>query len=99
MRGNYRAVQYIQPAFIFPRAKRQSPQRLAVVEARLLLVFEPGCRASQILKNSDTHMRLLRAFIDWIRRRRRPEQETIQHSADDPWVLQQIEKFERELKR
>ncbi len=44
-------------------------------------------------------MRLLRAFIDWIRRKRRPEQETIQYSADDPWVLQQIEKFERELKR
>jgi hypothetical protein len=46
-------------------------------------------------------MRLLRAFIDWILRRRdrQPEQETAQHSADDPWVLQQIEKFERELKR
>jgi len=46
-------------------------------------------------------MRLLRAFIDWIRRRRqlRLEQEAIQYSADDPWVLQQIEKFERELKR
>ncbi|MFK0164144.1 hypothetical protein [Rhizobium sp. NPDC090279] len=46
-------------------------------------------------------MRLLRAFIDWIRRgcQRRLEQETAQHSADDPWVLQQIEKFERELKR
>ncbi|AGB74818.1 MULTISPECIES: hypothetical protein [Rhizobium] len=44
-------------------------------------------------------MRLLRAFIDWICRKRQPEQETLQHSADDPWVLQQIEKFERELKR
>lgn len=47
-------------------------------------------------------MRLLLAFIDWIgrRRQRRLESETIQQSsADDPWVLQQIEKFERELKR
>ncbi|NKJ39279.1 hypothetical protein [Rhizobium sp. SG570] len=46
-------------------------------------------------------MRLLLAFIDWIKRRRqrRLEAETIQYSADDPWVLQQIEKFERELKR
>ncbi len=46
-------------------------------------------------------MRLLRAFIDWIRRRRQrePAQEATQHSADDPWVLQQIEKFEQELKR
>jgi hypothetical protein len=63
--------------------------------------FKPGCRASQILKTLDTNMRLLRAFIDWILRRRdrQPEQEMAQHSADDPWVLQQIEKFERELKR
>jgi hypothetical protein len=46
-------------------------------------------------------MRLLLAFIDWIHRRRqqRLERETIHYSADDPWVLQQIEKFERELKR
>ncbi|WP_167332647.1 hypothetical protein [Rhizobium freirei] len=46
-------------------------------------------------------MRLFLAFVDWIRRRRqlRRERETIQYSADDPWVLQQIEKFERELKR
>jgi hypothetical protein len=45
-------------------------------------------------------MRLLLALIDWIleRRRNRMEQETIQYSADDPWVLQQIEEFERELK-
>ncbi|MBB3455961.1 AcrR family transcriptional regulator [Rhizobium sp. BK313] len=45
-------------------------------------------------------MRLLLAIIDWIveRRRKRMEQETIQYSADDPWVLQQIEEFERELK-
>ena len=56
-------------------------------------------RASQTLRTLDTHMRLLRAFIDWICRKRQPEQETLQHSADDPWVLQQIEKFERELKR
>lgn len=61
----------------------------------------PGCRASQILKDLDIRMRLLLAFIDWIRRRRqrRLEAETIQYSADDPWILQQIEKFERELKR
>ena len=53
------------------------------------------------LKNLDIRMRLLLAFIDWMRRRRqrRLERETIQYSADDPWVLQQIEKFERELKR
>ncbi len=46
-------------------------------------------------------MRLLLAFIDWIQRRRqrRLESETVQYSADDPWVLQQIETFERELKR
>ncbi|NLS17201.1 hypothetical protein HGP16_11600 [Rhizobium sp. P40RR-XXII] len=46
-------------------------------------------------------MRLLRAFVDWILCRRQPrlQQEVAQHSADDPWVLQQIEKFERELKR
>ncbi len=46
-------------------------------------------------------MRLLLAFIDWIRRRRqrRLESETAEYSADDPWVLQQIETFERELKR
>lgn len=43
-------------------------------------------------------MRLLRAFIDWICRKQQPEQEMLQHSADDPWVLQQIEKFEQELK-
>jgi len=61
--------------------------------------FRAGAPGSQILKTSDTHMRLLRAFIDWIYHKRQPEQETLQHSADDPWVLQQIEKFERELKR
>jgi len=46
-------------------------------------------------------MRLLLAFIDWVRdrRKRRFEGEAAQYSADDPWVLQQIEKFERELKR
>lgn len=65
----------------------------------VLTLSEPGRRASQISKTSDTHMRLLRAFIDWIYHKRQPEQETLQHSADDPWVLQQIEKFERELKR
>ncbi|MDL2408480.1 hypothetical protein PY650_23105 [Rhizobium calliandrae] len=45
-------------------------------------------------------MRLLLALIDWIleRRRQRMEREAIQYSADDRWVLQQIEEFERELK-
>ena len=44
-------------------------------------------------------MRLLLTIIDWIveRRRKRMERETILYSADDPWVLQQIEEFEREL--
>ncbi|MBB4567266.1 hypothetical protein GGE67_004897 [Rhizobium leucaenae] len=45
-------------------------------------------------------MRLLFALTDWILNRRRKwvEQETIQYSADDPWILRQIEEFERELK-
>ncbi|MDK4741133.1 hypothetical protein PH547_19800 [Rhizobium sp. CNPSo 3464] len=45
-------------------------------------------------------MRLLLALIDWLsgRRWKRAEQETVHYSADDPWVLRQIEAFERELK-
>jgi hypothetical protein len=52
-------------------------------------------------KNMDIRMRLLHALIDWIvrRRRQRMDRETIQYSADDPWVIQQIEEFERELKK
>ncbi|HEY0122978.1 MAG TPA: hypothetical protein VGC14_14710 [Rhizobium sp.] len=46
-------------------------------------------------------MRLFHALIDWIVRwrRQRMDREAIQYSADDPWVLQQIEEFERELKK
>ncbi|MBB3609333.1 hypothetical protein [Rhizobium sp. BK602] len=49
----------------------------------------------------DIRMRLFYALMDWIlgRRRQRVDQETIQYSADDPWVVQQIEEFERELKK
>ncbi|GAJ93203.1 hypothetical protein RRH01S_05_02770 [Rhizobium rhizogenes NBRC 13257] len=52
-------------------------------------------------KNMDTRMRLFYALMDWIlrRRRERTDREAIQYSADDPWVIQQIEKFERELKK
>jgi hypothetical protein len=49
----------------------------------------------------DVRMRLFQALIDWIvrRRRQRADREAIQYSADDPWILQQIEEFERELKK
>ncbi|WP_162943961.1 MULTISPECIES: hypothetical protein [unclassified Rhizobium] len=92
----------VQLPFIFARAKRQSPQRLAVVEARLPIGFRawtPGLVDTE--KSLDIGMRLLRVFLDWILRRRqtRLQPDVNQHSADDPWVLQQIEKFERELKR
>lgn len=46
-------------------------------------------------------MRLFQVLIDWILgwRRQRVDHEAIQYSADDPWVVQQIEEFERELKK
>jgi hypothetical protein len=49
----------------------------------------------------DARMRLFQALIDWVlgRRRERLDHEAIQYSADDPWVIQQIEEFERELKK
>ncbi|MQB41742.1 hypothetical protein DXT94_07390 [Rhizobium sp. ICMP 5592] len=52
-------------------------------------------------KNMDARMRLFQALIDWVlgRRRERLDHEAIQYSADDPWVIQQIEEFERELKK
>lgn len=52
-------------------------------------------------KNMDTRMRLFQALIDWIlgRRRERLDREAVEYSADDPWVVQQIEEFERELKK
>lgn len=58
-------------------------------------------RASHVRKNMDIRMRLFYALMDWIlgRRRQRMDRETIQYSADDPWVIQQIEEFERELKK
>ncbi|MEZ2218807.1 hypothetical protein [Rhizobium sp. RCC_161_2] len=46
-------------------------------------------------------MRLFQVLIDWILgwRRQRVDHEAVQYSAGDPWVIQQIEEFERELKK